>query len=118
MCVHHSYLLLLVQTFLSCVHYSFEFQFNPEIFIIELFIIHGIKNFNENCSLGSNPLRLPLAPARGMLAGTPQLCCDPASNRGRDKLAPPLLRVGWEGLGRVMIYEKINRLKPLQTSNY
>jgi len=57
--------------------------------LIELFIIHDIKNFNENCSLGSNPLRLPL-------------------DRGRDKLAPPLLRGGWEGFSGVMIYEKIN----------
>ena len=55
---------------------------------IELFKINDIKNFNENCSLGSNSLRLPLAPARGMPVGTPQLCCDPTSNRGRDKLAP------------------------------
>ena len=43
-----------------------------------------------------------------MLAGSPQLSCDPASNRGRDGRAPPLLRGGWEGFGSVMIYEKIN----------
>ena len=43
------------------------------------------------------PLQLPLAPARGMLAGAPQLCCDPSSNRGRACIAPPLLRGGWEG---------------------
>jgi hypothetical protein len=43
----------------------------------------------RNCSIGSNPLRLPL-------------------NRGRDKLAPPLLRGGWEGFESDMIYEKIN----------
>ena len=36
---------------------------------IEIYVNHDIKNFNENCSLGSNPLRLPL-------------------NRGRDKLLP------------------------------
>jgi hypothetical protein len=43
----------------------------------------------RNCSIGSNPLRLPL-------------------DRGRDKLAPPLLRGGWEGFESVMICEKIN----------
>jgi hypothetical protein len=80
--------------------------------IIEFYVNHDIKNINENCSLDSNPLRLPLAPARSMLAGTPQLCCDPASNRGRDKRAPPLLRGGWEGLSSVMIYEKINNSWP------
>ena len=47
--------------------------------------------------LKANPLQLPLAPARGMLAGAPQLCFDPASNRGRAKHAPPLSRGGWEG---------------------
>jgi len=55
--------------------------------LIELFIIHDIKNINGNCSFGSNPLRLPL-------------------DRGRDKLAPPLLRGGWEGFSSVMIYAK------------
>ena len=62
----------------------------------------------RNCSIGSNPLRLPV-------------------NRGRDKLAPPLLeagsqqscgvpnsiplagvRGGWEGFESVMTYEKID----------
>jgi hypothetical protein len=47
------------------------------------------ENFNLNCSFGSNPLRLPL-------------------DRGRDKLAPPLLRGGREGFKIVMIYGKIN----------
>ena len=59
---------------------------------IELCIIHDIKNFNENCSLGSNPLRLPL-------------------DRGRDKRAPPLLRGGWEGFSSVMNYAKINNCR-------
>jgi hypothetical protein len=64
----------------------------------------------RNCSIGSNHLRLPLAPARGMLVGTPQFCCDPTSNRGREKLAPPLIRGGWEGFKSVMIYGKINNI--------
>jgi hypothetical protein len=48
----------------------------------------------RNCSIGSNPLRLPL-------------------DRGRDKLAPPLLRGGWEGFESVMIYGNINNQKHL-----
>jgi len=42
----------------------------------------------RNYLIGSNPLRLPL-------------------DMGRDKLAPPLLRGGWEGFESVMIYGKI-----------
>jgi hypothetical protein len=56
-------------------------------------------------------LKPPPAPSctrKGMLVGTPQLCCDLPLAGGRDKLAPPLLRGGWEGFKSDMIYGKIN----------
>jgi len=54
-----------------------------------------MKNFNGNFSLGSNSLQLPL-------------------HRGRDELAPPLLRGGREGFKSVAAYgkTKIKRIKP------
>jgi len=65
--------------------------------LIELFIIHDMKSINQNYSSGSNPLRPPL-------------------DRGREKLAPPLSRGGWEGFESVMIYGNINRQNPKQKS--
>jgi len=59
------------------------------IFTIELNVNHGIENFNENCSLGSNPLRLP-------------------HSKRSENIAPPLLRGGWEGFRSVMVFENIN----------
>jgi triphosphoribosyl-dephospho-CoA synthase len=56
-----------------------------------------ILDLNPDCPLEPTPLQLPLAAARGMQEGIPQLCCDPASNRGRAQSAPPLIRGGWEG---------------------
>jgi hypothetical protein len=61
-------------------------------------VAHQLE-LNFACSLGLNPSQTPLAPARGMLAGTPQLCCDPASNRGGADCALPLSRGSWRGLG-------------------
>jgi hypothetical protein len=63
--------------------------------LIELLTIHDMKNFNGNFSLGSNSLQLPL-------------------HRGRDELAPPLLRGGREGFKSVAAYgkTKIKRIKP------
>lgn len=42
------------------------------------------EGINAVCTLEANPnpSQPPLAPARGMLVGTPQLCCDPTSIRG------------------------------------
>lgn len=56
------------------------------------------KILNMNCSLRSNPSQPPLAPARGVLANTPQLCSNPASNRGGACFTLPLLRGSWREL--------------------
>jgi len=53
----------------------------------------------RKCSIGSNPLQLPL-------------------DRGRDRLAPPLLRGGWEGFESVMIYGNINNSAISKKNNY
>jgi transglutaminase-like putative cysteine protease len=69
-----------------------------------------------NRTVSSNPLQapsqaLPLAPARSTLVGSPLLCSDPSSVRGRDNIAPPLTRGGWEGFGFRGL-SGINKLTP------
>jgi DoxX-like family len=78
---------------------------------------------NPDLPLGSNPSQPPLAPARGMLVGTPQLCCDPSSNRGGASLSLPLSRGSRRGLEPikqsryfiVMYFGMLNRAKRKST---